>query len=362
MKKFTKLCSLLILGFAATQASAQSITITSADMPVAGNQVVTAMDSTSGYAPGGPSASAQAWNFGGLSKQKTATVIFTAPSSTQYSGVFGGANLADSTVGAVGYYFLTSNSTDFEVVGTEEIINAASLGVSFQIEINLNPAFVQSPLPATYKTTDGGVSNGHETFSNSALALFYDSEKVVTQITYSDTVDAFGSMTTPTGTYKVLRQNHHAVQIDSLKVRSSSGKWSVAPISGAVTKTTTHEYNWYANSIGYILVQMNMDSTSNTVKSIVWDTTAPAGINELSITGKVSAYPVPCTSQITFTTTGNATGYINVYDIAGRKIEQVEMKNDMVNVNTGSYATGMYLYTMTDQNGNILDNGKFMVK
>ncbi|HXP52378.1 MAG TPA: T9SS type A sorting domain-containing protein [Bacteroidia bacterium] len=363
MKKFTKLCFFVCAGFVAfaTQLSAQ-ISITGADMPVAGSLVVLATDSTSGYTPGSPSATGQSWNFSALNKQKTAKVSFMAPSATAYASKFPGSNLADSTIGTTGFYFFTTSGSQFAVEGSERIINVASLGVSFQIEVNLNPLFVQSVLPATYNTTDGGVSNGHETFSNSSLALFYDSEKVVTQITYTDTVDAFGTMTTPTGTYNVLRQNHHEVDIDSLKVRSTSGKWSVAPVAGAVTKTTVHQYNWYSNSIGYILVQMNMDSTSSTVKNVIWDTTAPAGINELSYNGKVSVFPNPCANQITFQTFNNGLQYINIYDVAGRKVEQDVMKNGTNNVNTTSYAPGMYLYTMTDKNGNVVDRGKFMVK
>jgi hypothetical protein len=364
MKKITKWCMLPILGVAAmaTQASAQ-IHITSADIPSVGTSVVLAKDSASiSFVPGNPSVSSQTWNFGSLVDQKSSTVLFMAPSTTKYSSYFPSANLADSTIGGNGYYFFNSSSSVFAVTGSEEIINVPSLGVSFQVFVPLNPNFTQSNLPATYGTKDGGVSNGHYTFSSSALALFYDSEKVVVQITYSDTVDAWGSMTTPTGTYQVLRQNHHEVDIDSLKVRSTSGKWSVPAVPGAVTRTVKHQYNWYANSVGYILVQMNMDSNTTNVQNVIWDTNAPASVNEVSYNGKVSTYPNPCTSQITFTTTVNTLQYINVYDVTGRKVEQVEMKNGTTNVNTSVFAPGMYLYTLTDMNGSPLDRGKFMVK
>jgi len=353
-----------ILGVAAmaTQASAQ-ITITSADIPAAGASVVLAKDSASiAFTPGNPSSSSQAWSFGGLVNQKASTVLFMAPSATKYSSYFPTANLADSTIGGNGYYYFNSSSSTFAVTGTEEIIAVPSLGVSFQVFVPLNPNFTQSNLPASYGAKDGGVSNGHYTFSSSALALFYDSEKVVVQITYSDTVDAWGTMTTPTGTYQVLRQNHHEVDIDSLKVRSTSGKWSVPAVPGAVTKTTKHQYNWYANGVGYILVQMNMDSNTTNVQNVIWDTNAPASVNELSYNGKVSVFPNPCTSQITFSTVSNVAQYINVYDVTGRKVEQVEMKSGMTNVNTSEFASGMYLYTLTDMNGNPLDRGKFMVK
>ena len=360
MKKttlFSNIAVALVCGIFSVKSSAQII-ITTTDMPYAGLTVITATDSTSGYTPGNPNFSkAQTWNFGVLNHQKTAHVSFMAPSSTKYSSVFVGANLADSTIGSIGYDFFTNNSGEFAVEGSEQIVTYS--GYYFQVEINLSPVFIQSNLPATIGDTVNGVSRGHDEFGTTGiLAFLYDSVKLATSITYSDTVDAFGTMTTPTGTYQVLRQNHHEVDVDSITGRSTAGKWS----SIKTTITKYHQYNWYANGISYILLQMNMDTTSNTVKNVIWDSTAPASINELSISGRVSAYPNPCTSQITFQAPGNDVQFINVYDVAGRKLEQVEMKNGMNTLNTSSYAGGMYLYTLTDRNGNILDRGKFMVK
>jgi hypothetical protein len=359
MKKttlFSNIAVALVCGIFSAKSYAQ-ITISQTDMPSAGLTVITATDSTSGYMPGNPSASAQVWNFAALNHQKTANISFMAPSSTKYAAKFPTATLADSTAGVIGYDFFIVNSGEFAVEGSEQIVTYS--GYYFQVEINLAPVFVQSNLSATYNDKVNGVSRGHEEFGTTGiLAFVYDSVKLATSITYSDTVDAFGTMTTPTGTYQVLRQNHHEVDVDSITGRSTAGKWS----SIKTTITKYHQYNWYANNIGYILVQMNMDTTSNTVKNVIWDSTAPASINELSISGRVSVYPNPCTSQITFQAPGNDVQFINVYDIAGRKLDQVEMKNGMNTLNTSSYASGMYLYTLADRNGNILDRGKFMVK
>jgi len=359
MNKITKLFFLPVASVAlfAAQASAQ-ITLTSADLPTTGLSVISAMDSTSSYMPGSPSASAQTWNFGALNHEKISTISFMAPSSTKYSSKFSGAdNLADTTSGMAGYYFFDNSVSQFAVQGVEEVV-AGPASTTFQVFINLNPVYVQATLPATYGTKLGGVSKGSYEFAPTGLIAFaYDSIKVNTQITYADTVDAYGTMTTPTGTYQVIRENHWDVTIDSAK-GVKSGKWSTLQ----ATKVTTHEYNFYANGIGYILVQMNMDSTTSKVHTIAWDSSAPASVNEISYNGKVNAFPNPCTSQITFTTVGNTLQYINVYDVAGRKVEQVEMKNGTTNVNTSEFAPGMYLYTLINANGTLVDRGKFMVK
>ncbi|HXB12371.1 MAG TPA: T9SS type A sorting domain-containing protein, partial [Bacteroidia bacterium] len=317
-----------------------------------------ATDSTSTYTPGGPSATAQTWNFGALNHEKVNTISFMAPSSTKYASKFSSSdNLADTTSGVSGYYYFDNSASQFAVQGVEEIV-AGPASTSFQIFINLNPEYVQATLPATYGTKLNGVSHGSYEFAPTGVVAFaYDSIKVNTQISYWDTVDAYGTMTTPTGTYQVIRENHWDITIDSAKGRSSAGAWSTLQS----TKVKTHEYNWYANGVGYILVQMIMDSNTSGTK-IVWDSSAPASVNEISYNGKVNAFPNPCTSNITFTTTINTLQYINVYDVTGRKVEQVEMKNGTSNLNTSVFAPGMYLYTLNDANGNLVDRGKFMVK
>ena len=166
MKKTTQLCSLVFAALVAvtSQVTAQ-ITITQSDMPYSGLKVITATDSTSGYLPGNPSATAQTWNFNALNHQKTASISFMPPSSTKYSSDFPGANLADSTIGTIGYNFFTVNSTEFAVEGVEELVTDATYGITFQIEINLNPEFVQSNLPATYGDIINGVSKGKDEFA-----------------------------------------------------------------------------------------------------------------------------------------------------------------------------------------------------
>jgi hypothetical protein len=109
---------------------------------------------------------------------------------------------------------------------------------------------------------------------------------------------------------------------------------------------------------------MNVNPSTGAYENLIWDTTAvPLGINELSYNSNVITYPNPCSSQITFQVTSNTQAQlINVYDITGRLVNNIEMKNNMSVLNTSTYSSGMYLYTIHDKNGNIVNRGKFMVK
>ena len=169
-----------------------------------------------------------------------------------------------------------------------------------------------------------------------------------------------GTLTLPTGTFNVLRKNHHEVDIDSISEYGSSG-WTTP----TAQTTAYHQYQWFTNNAGYILAEMNVSPTTGAYTNLIWDTTAiPTGINELSFNSKISTFPNPCSNQITFMLTSNNTQAKNiiVYDIAGRQLDKVEMKNNNTVLNTSTYASGMYVYTIADNNGNIIDHGKFMVK
>ncbi|HTB32512.1 MAG TPA: T9SS type A sorting domain-containing protein [Bacteroidia bacterium] len=364
MKNITFLSGLALfagLSVFTVRASGQ-ITIDQTDMPSVGLTVITDSDGTSKPSPGLKSASAQYWDFSTLKKQQAKTVEFMAPSSTPYASTFSTANLADSTLGGNGYTFFDITSSNFSATGAEEIVVANS--TPFLVEINLNPYFEQSALPATYGSiVPPSVASGMEQFAVT-FSVIVTGERFYDSITYNDTVDAWGTMKMPNGqTYDVLRQKHNEVDYEDVYL-AYFNVFQTTPYERIISKK--YEYNWYAKGIGYILVEMDMDSTSSTIKDIIWDTTAPppvtTAINEMRSSGRnINAYPNPCSSQISFSSADKTEQYLAVYDVAGRKIETTEMKNGLAMLNTASYSNGVYLYVLTDTSGNITGRGKFSV-
>jgi len=96
----------------------------------------------------------------------------------------------------------------------------------------------------------------------------------------------------------------------------------------------------------------------------MWDTTAalPSAINNISIKNNVNIFPDPANNQVNFITGVKQDAFIFIYDITGREIEKVAVKNSNAMLNTGSYSNGVYLYSLTDNSGNLLDQGKFVVQ
>lgn len=351
MKNFTRVVCLAISMFIYMEKSYSQITVTQSDMPQAGNIIVVDSDLAPTVTPGsaGPS---QNWNFSGLNNSRTVSLDFVTPGSTPYASSFPGANLADSTIGYPGYNYFLSQASAFSVVGGMPII------MGYQVNIHFNPYYEQTALPATYGTTDGGYTHG----VSDALPFSYlgsDSGKGTISITYADTIDAWGTIQTPSGTYNVLRQKHYEVDVDSVFLHYSfpSSHWTF--VQSQTTKT--HQYRWYANGLGYTLVQMQMDTTNTKVLSVAWYD-KPAGINEVSNQSHTIVYPNPCTSQANFLCPDKQAKVLSVFDVTGRRISQTAITNGTAAINTSSLSKGIYFFRTTDALGNTISRGKFSVQ
>ena len=342
----------LILVFNVTSVKAQ-ITITQAEMPMAGSKAIMGVDTSRTFLPQNGSSSAQTWNYSSLTKPETYSYLFAAPSATPYYSAFHSSNVADSLVYGNGYSYYSSTPSSFAETGFAERIFDSVLAITYR------PFFVQIPLPATYGTIDGGVAKGDTT--RSFHYLLYDSARGKVNITYADTVDAYGVMTTPYGTDTVIRQKHYDVTVDSAFVRSStSGLWT--NYAGGTSTTITHEYRWYAKGINYYFAVMLMNQINTKDSMLFWFNGTDVGINEISHSAFTKVYPNPCTTQITFSCSSSHARQISVFDVAGRELSSREIKNGLINLNTSSYSNGMYFYRVSNDSGTILDRGKFIVQ
>jgi len=365
MKKLQNLVGLLLVGSLAftTKTNAQ-ITVTDADMPVAGNSFVTGNDSTSAqlttYAPGAKGSN-QTWDFHTVPLVYNSTSIFAAPNNTPYGSYHTSSNLADTTVGIAGYTFLSSTSSVFSVTGLEQKV------LGYMVAVVFNKPIVQLKFPAQFGNTDSGYCTAHVPPVKFNLLPGSDSAKGNVYVWYADTIDAWGTVTTPLmngssySSYSVLRVKHYEVDIDSIFVQYTGVPgWSYFAYGNP--RSVTYEYKWYTNSAnGSEVASMLMDTTNKFVAAITWYNGLPNGINEISQTHNTSVYPNPATSQISFRYSAQNAQNVFVFDIAGRQIGQVEMKNDMAALNTSAFASGIYFYRITDKSGNVLDNGKFSV-
>jgi hypothetical protein len=136
--------------------------------------------------------------------------------------------------------------------------------------------------------------------------------------------------------------------------------WQYLPVNGSVSNggagyvaaTVDGNGNVYAAYSGY----------SAFVKKLI----CPTAINEVQgddNTSKVSVYPNP-SHGIFNIALQNVTGksYIEVYNILGEKVYQVQLHSNNTQINIGANAPGIYLYRVITESGEAISSGKMILQ
>jgi len=171
-------------------------------------------------------------------------------------------------------------------------------------------------------------------------------------------VDAWGTLTTPLGTYSVIRSKETKITHDTSDVHISVLGWQNA---AQTTADSTTQYTFWANGIGFPLVTLTMDSTG-AVSDATWLKAMPmVGITEYTAPVAVNVYPNPTQDQLFIATDANKAQAIQVYDIAGRLVSTQTITADISTVNTSAFANGAYTFTILGRDKSVLNRGKFNV-
>jgi hypothetical protein len=78
------------------------------------------------------------------------------------------------------------------------------------------------------------------------------------------------------------------------------------------------------------------------------------------VKNNVSVYPSPAKESVNISISVKAKA-VQVSDIAGRNIGVFQMVNNKVTIETANFTAGMYLYSVVDEQSNVLGRGKFEV-
>lgn len=86
------------------------------------------------------------------------------------------------------------------------------------------------------------------------------------------------------------------------------------------------------------------------------------GVQSMNANGTfTNVYPNPAVNYITFATFDEKAKYAQVYDLTGRNVAMVELTGKVTKTDISSFESGMYIYVITDAQGNKLNTAKFNV-
>ena len=335
----------LIMGLLSIQAYSQ-ITLTHNDFPQAGDSyVVSVFNDATGFDFASTGAN-HVWNLTQMLPDKQDTVDFISASSSSlpitYIAAFNNYSTTDpdhdadvankqdfgnpipSVIIEDVYAFFKIQSDAYIQVGTGLTINSAPIPVLY------NPMDTIIMLPAEFGNQDTCFSF----FSANVPSLGYYSE----QRTRYNTIDGWGTVTTPYGTFDALRILSYSEIHDSLYYEAYG--------MGFPMDRTETEYKWYAHGYSIPVLHVIFRDGMNSSSTVTYiDSLRNLSVYENNISD-VSIYPNPAIDAV----------YINVnekhfpldmmiLDMAGREVLSRELTDNRIDVS--GLPTGMYCISLT---------------
>lgn len=273
------------------------------------------------------------------------TASFILPSTTPFSSSFPAATAASSLASSQGgvntvYYNVTSSK--IELLG---------LRTPTYSMIYTNPQEILK-FPTAYN------DNYSDNFSASYTIDPYEGKRSGTGVSIAD---AYGNITTPTGTYPYLRVKTTQTIYDTLTVNGNIVN---------VSLNTTVSYNYFNSEYKTSLFNYSESNTpQGTSKSAYYYLTGTTGINERSfLKQSIKLYPNPAKQTLWIDIDLNQLGNVDfkVFDIYG-KLMDTQIKTSSITeansipLNISSLTPGFYSLVIESENG-IAKSTKFIVE
>ena len=322
------------------------ITLTQSDFAVIGDNLTQITDTlpVAAITPGNAGAN-QTWDFSLLHNHYSSTYDYVTPVSTGYASHYPSANIAVNVNSNIAN-FLNSSSSGIQVWGfTGNLLGTGALSIVYS-----NPEKIIS-FPTTYNTVCNDTSKYDCRFyygqnvTVSGNTYLIDSVRQIELNYITSTFDAWGSATTPDGTFPVLRQNKSKVTIDSSWVYVHAfSVWF--PYKN--TTTTTQSYGYVGNGVKMALVNITYYPDSNAIHTVDWIPAIPLSINEPNLSDAVITYPNPASDVIFVSNSGNEKLHAVIYDVEGREVYNASIANNNIttipvkNLNEGVYILKLF--------------------
>ncbi|MBI4649592.1 MAG: T9SS type A sorting domain-containing protein [Bacteroidia bacterium] len=354
MKKILLLCTVLS---AASVIRTHSQSIGVGDILSIGETKYTGNDTLPDLSitPGGSGIN-QTWNYSALVSHHWDTLTAINPSEAPFSSNFPEANIAveNFSEGKIFYYYGKRDVDGLYIYG----ISGDIIGTGEDICLTFNPGFYMIKCIAMYQTTYN--ENYYLEITIPAPPNPYNAESVKQRsYTNASTIfDAWGQVTTPEGTYSILRQNTTEYRTDSLWIKIPVIGWSYIQTS----QDTSNSYRYWANGIGIPVAELTYDPNADSVKSAsYWVLNPDVGVAENNVQLMI-LYSNPASSQIFLNNLDFNSEYdIQLVDIYGRVVSYIALHNKIAeNIDISNLAAGLYIINVSSQSRQIL-SGKIVI-
>ena len=330
------------------------ITITRSDLPEAGYTYIIATDTITQVSVGAASPNAQTWNFTNLLNHYQKVPTYDSTKKTPYAGDFPNSDLytygpavlysgfhGSAPVGQQGmdngYMFWRKDTTGFWIEGFR-----ADGGAYANRNVYYNPQELLIGTTSTY-------GSSYQNFSRWELLLDDVPSNIdtlyVCSATKTLTTDAFGSLTTPLGSYpNVVRVHEYLIKVDSIYAYQNGALlYSIEAL-----RDTMNNYLFLSNTISYPACIVHADKYNYVRFTEYVKSKISTANEELAEDFSVQLFPNPAQEVVNVAVPieflQNNSYELSIFDFTGKCVYQADHDSENLQLNVSNFLEGFYVF------------------
>jgi len=353
---------LLIILFVSTAGMAQTpITLNQSDMATTGVVVHMGVDTLSSLVvtPAGPN---QIWNYVLIQQDKQDSMLFLQPNLTPFGSMNPTSNSCYFQLPDTTYAYLITNPTSTSMVGMAQSRIIDGHNITASAHFSDYQTMMKFPTHYLDNFKDTSAFDIKLKYGYMFTTILVDSIRIKNKTWITDTIDAWGDIVTPLGTFPSLREKRIQISQDSIWAYALGSWTDVTSIIG-IGMDTVLVYNWYANNMKYAIFQLVVDYATDTVKTASYMNATPTiGIAEINYNNfKLFVYPNPASDYLNIYNTLQGNNILEIYNDEGQKVKTVLMNETEKQINIQELSAGIYYLSITNINTKLTTSGKFTV-
>ncbi len=340
----------LLLGLFAFVSVQAQITINASDIAALGVTAIQTVDTLpdASITEGGPGM--QSWDYTALKDQQESDFKFVIPDETPFYDEFPNANLAAQS-DTLGYIYFILNDQAFSIIGTRAHFEIDSV-TSVDVSVRINPGQSLLRFPATFGDSYNETTFQTISLDGATIGFPFDSVRLETTTKRSVSIDAYGNMTTPAGSYEVIRSTEMNQSWDSTYILFA-GVWQL--VDGSAEPDTSYDYNFWANTngLGFPVVQVEYEPEFDAY-SVTWLKSLVTSDEEVFQGPAMELYPNPAVDYLNIRFEEAQTGTLEIFDMNGKPVASQTLDSSEAQIPVSGLASGTHLLVLRDQKGKML--------
>ncbi|HFA48398.1 MAG TPA: T9SS type A sorting domain-containing protein [Bacteroidetes bacterium] len=297
----------------------------------------------------------QSWDFSELAEGAVTTFAFLAPGNSPFPNSFPEANLASKQDTSI-YVFMVMDDDKIQIIGAEGLFETQGLEVEGKLDFVPGQSLIR--FPATFGDAYDEQLQRIAQIEGATINIpSFDSVRLVTSVQRSVKIDAYGQMTTPTGTFETLRSSETEISQNDL-FALAAGNWSLFQ---SFEPDTVITYNWWGNedNKAFPIVQLEYTLADGSRKA-TWLKGFVTSVSDLPAID-FQLFPNPAQDYLVVNLPEPVNGQCDVYDLNGRILISKKLSGNELRLELKSIGPGHYYLVLKDGANSVRGLKKFEI-